>query len=197
MQLNTLTLKQADEQLATLETREAQLAAMLAQTSTRLAEVEATAGDAFLDGDERPMREVGDLRVRVDTLNAALEAIGRRKATTGLARRGAEVVDLRRQVAARKSELSELERKTSKLLAALSEIEGVRYTASILSSQPVGSWLTPGLYTGAPEPYLAARELFADVGATYGTPRSRSLRSEISDLERQAKVIEQELGSAE
>ena len=199
MQSNTLKIREADEQLASLDTREAQLAAILAQTSTRLLEVEAAAGDLFLDGDKLPMREVADLRLQVDTLNSALEAIERRKALAKLARRRAEAVDLRRQCAVKKSELSDLERKTAKLLSELSAIEGVRFTSSVLSSQPVGNWLTPGYYTPNEKPFLAARELFADHEATYGVPRSRALRSDIAELERQAASIEQELtdGAAE
>lgn len=199
MQSKTLTISQADEQLASLDAREAQLAAMLALSGTRLAEAEASLGDAFLEGNEGPLREVAELRLHVDGINAALEALSRRRSPAILARRHAEAAELRRKAAAKTSELAELERKTGRLLGELSKLEGVTFTASILSSQPVGNWLTPGYYKVNEHPYLAGRELFQDFGATYGTPRSRSLRSDVADLERQAAAIEQELntGAAE
>ena len=199
MKLDILTVSQADELLAQLDSREAQLSAMLATVGTRLEKSEANAGDAYLDGDETPLREVAELRLRVDGINAALEALSRRRALAILARRRAEALELRRQAAANKAELSELERKTSRLLGELSKLEGIAFTSSILSSQPLGAWLTPGYFTPNEKPFLSARELFADGGATYGTPRSRIVRLEIAELEKQAALIEQELtdGAAE
>ena len=199
MKLDILTTGQADELLAQLDSREAQLSAMLAAVGTRLAESEANAGDAYLDGDETPLREVAELRLRVDGFTAALEALSRRRAVAVLARRRAEASEFRRQAAANKTELSELERKTSGLLGELSKLEGIAFSSSILSSQPLGAWLTPGYFTPNEKPYLAARELFADREAIYGVPRSRALRSDIAELERQAASIEQELtdGAAE
>ncbi len=191
-----MTIQQADELIETLATREAQLAAMAAQVGARLAEVEAQAGDSFLDGDEHPMREVVDLRLQADTLTAALAALERRKEPAHLARRRAEAADFRRQAEQKRSELAELESKTSRLLAELSRLEGVSFTASILSSQPVGLWLDVGFKPSERE-YLAGYELSRDVGGKYATPRSRTLRTEIEDLEAKALAIEREINPPE
>lgn len=188
-----MTISEADEQLAFLCTREAQLAAMLAQAGTRLEELEARAGDAYLDGDEHPMAEVAELRLQVDTLNAALVAIERRREPARLARRLAEAAQARRQAADMRSELADLEAKTAKHLEALSKLEGVEFTSGILSSQPAGSWRAAD-WVSDPEPWRAARELHQEpAGAGYATPRSRRLRQEIEDLEQQALAIEREL----
>ena len=186
-----MTIQQADELIETLATREAQLAAMAAQVGARLAEVEAQAGDSFLDGDEHPMREVVDLRLQADTLTAALAALERRKEPARLARRRAEAADFRRQAEEKRSELTRLEQQTSRLLAELGKLEGF-HTASILASQPVGSWLDIG-YEPNRRLHLAAHELARDIGATYATPRSRTLRAEIEELEAKAIAIEREI----
>jgi hypothetical protein len=191
-----MTIQQADELIETLATREAQLAAMAAQVGARLAEVEAQAGDSFLDGDEHPMREVIDLRLQADTLTAALAALERRKEPARLARRRAEAAEFRRQAEEKRSELTRLEQQTSRLLAELSKIEGVPYTASILASQPVGSWLDIECKPNR-RLHLAAHELLKDVGATYATPRSRTLRAEVEALEVKAVIIEREINPPE
>lgn len=192
-----LTVSQADALLASLDEREAQLAGMLATVGTRLAESEVAIGEAFLDGNETPLREVAELRLRVDGINAALEALNGRRASATLERRRAEAREFRAQAEAKKTELAELERKTGRLLGELAKLEGLPFTSSILSSQPLGAWLTPGYFTPNEKPFLAARELFADREATYGIPRSRALRSEIAELEKNSTAIDQELAVAE
>ncbi len=196
MRQETLTIAEADAQLAALDEKEAQLAALSAQVGAHLAELEESAGDAFLDGNEAPLREVTDLRLRADALTAALAALERRKEPARLARRRAEAADFRRQAEQKRSELAELESKTSRLLAELSRIEGVSFTASILSSQPVGLWLDVGFKPSERE-YLAGYELSRDVGGKYATPRSRTLRTEIEDLEAKALAIEREINPPE
>jgi multidrug efflux pump subunit AcrA (membrane-fusion protein) len=192
-----LTIAMADAALASLESKESQLANLLAQAGTRLAEAEAGAGERFLDGAEDPMREVIDLRLQIDTLNAALAALERRKSEAKLARRRAEAADARRQVKLKRGDLATLEGQTGKLLAELSRLEGIEYSAGILSSQPTGIWNGADFHS-EPKPWEPAHRLKQDPAGRggYAAPRSGKLRQEIEDLEKQARIIEGELGEA-
>jgi hypothetical protein len=92
-----------------------------------------------------------------------------------------------------RDELGELEGKTAKVLTELSKLENVQFDACILAAQRIGNWL-PRASTNV-EPWQSSLECGSDPCNTtpFATPKSRRLRNEADDLERQARDIEQEL----
>ncbi|MGO9231154.1 MAG: hypothetical protein ACLQKA_18345 [Bryobacteraceae bacterium] len=193
---DVLTLEAGNAALEEIEVRKAQLSAALAETGVRLAEAETGLGDAVLDGNESAAREVADLRLRVDGLNAGLAALEVRRAQALLAQRRASAEDLRRQAVQRHAELEALERKTAKHLAALSELEGVTFTRCILAAQRAPNGWERQVTAGTAhidfcDPSEALRWL--SPGNPYLRTRSRQLYDQAIELERKATEIENQL----
>lgn len=187
-----------DQQIAELDARKELICGAQAEAGARLADAEATVGDEILDGNDGAIRELIELRVRVDGLTAALEALERRRATAVIDRKRAEAAELREQAASKRRALAELEDKTGKLLAKLSELENVSFDACVLNSQRVGVWSAPlageGLGPAPLAPWRGPDEVQRDpVTGRYAVPRSRILRDEIAALEAQAAAILAEL----
>lgn len=193
---DVLTLEAANAALEEIEIRKAQLSAALAETGTKLAEAETGLGDAVLDGNESAAREVADLRLRVDGLNAGLAALEVRRVQALLAQRRASAEDLRRQAVQKHAELDALERKTAKHLAGLSELEGVTFTRCILAAQRApNGWerqvTAATAHIDFCDPSEALRWL--SPGNPYLRTRSRELYDQAIELERKATEIENQL----
>lgn len=192
---DVLTLEAANAALEEIEVRKAQLSAALAETGTKLAEAESGLGDAVLDGNESAVREVADLRLRVDGFNAGLGALEVRRAQALVEQKRATGEDLRRQAAVKHAELEALERKEAKHLAALSELEGVTYTRCILAAQRApNGWerqVTATAHIDFCDPSEALR--WFSPGNPYLRPRSRQLYDQAVELERKATEMENQL----
>jgi hypothetical protein len=192
-----LTLAEADTALDEIDRRKSQLSIALAQTGAKLADAEASLGDAVLTGDENAVREVADLRLRVDGLNAALATLEKRRVAAALDQRRATADDLRRKAAEKRAELELLNGKTARLLAKLGELEGIEYGHHVLCAQRTPGGWQPQVTAGVSEMDYCDPTEVLHMGIAYPGPyqrtRSRKLLQEAVRLEHQAQVIEDQL----
>jgi hypothetical protein len=140
-------VEQAAAEIIALGQREVELLHERQAKASQLKEAEAEAGVAYLDS--QPTGAVD----QVLKLQAEIAAIGRAMGVCQLRRLDAirskwkiEARELQRQAAEKQRELGNVEAKTGKLLAQLSEIEGVVYNPEILLRQgdADGQLLVPG-----------------------------------------------------
>jgi hypothetical protein len=192
-QKDVLTLQAANARLDAIEVRRAQFAAASAKNASDLMDAEARLGEAVIDGDNTVGALVASLRIQVDGFAAAFLVLEKRREVAQRDCRRAQAVDFRRRAARLRDELGELEGKTAKVLTELSKLENVQFDACILAAQRIGNWL-PRASTNV-EPWQSSLECGSDPCNTtpFATPKSRRLRNEADDLERQARDIEQEL----
>ena len=195
-QKDVLTLQAANARLDAIEVRRAQFAAASAKNASDLMDAEARLGEAWLAGDTTVGKLVADLRIQADGFAAALVVLEKRRTVAQLDCRRAQAADFRRQAARLREELGGLEGKTSKVLSELSKLEDVEYDGCILAAQRVGNWM-PRTSINV-EPWQSTLECASDPCNTtpFATPKSRRLRNEADDLERQALEIEAELAAA-
>lgn len=191
----SLTPAEAKVAIEEIESDCASLIAMRASIGGKLEGLEQSAGERYLNGDRSAIKEIGELRGELDLIERALGELDRRKAVAALNARRVEAADLRRQAEAKSAELGTLEKETGKLLSGLSALEGISYSAGILSGQWQGLWYGEGLKE--PQPWQGAMvDLYPDPTNNverFALPRSRRLRREIAELQAKAAAIEKEL----
>lgn len=96
---------------------------------------------------------------------------------------------LRAESAAKRAAAQKIDRETVRLLAKLSEIEGVRYTRAILLAERVGDWQQS--VTGRPLSRCSPFESEPDITSAFALPNSEKLLREAEDIERQASQLQQ------
>jgi hypothetical protein len=182
-----MTFEQVTGAISELERQKATLAAGLAATASELAEAEARIGDEFLSGNENFIETLSPLRNRFDSLNHAVVVINKRIETAGVDLMRAEIAAKRQDAALKRAQLEKLEAQTAPLLVRLGELEGVKYGPGILSCEPSPNALleSPAYLGLAERPFNVAFS-----GSVCLCPRSRALRAEIEQLEKEAIRIE-------
>jgi len=199
--INTAGLQAAEQAISDGEARVAALAKRLEDKQEQLRAAEKTAADSALAGGTPRIGFVVRFRGECQAIEGALRAA--REALPGLQRQRAEaeVAELHRLARDRQSEAEEIERQARKHLSRLSELEGVPYTISVLSSQrsATGWYAAPQFLEGAnvePAEWLGLSEVLRDVAGTVLEPRSRTLRAEAGELQRAAADAESRLAQA-
>jgi len=194
----TPTLAEAKAAIEQIEADRMRIVGLRRELAQRLEAAEAIAGESYLAGDRGAVREIAELEAEISLIERrALPTLDRRQAEAERELKAANAADLRQQAETKKAELAQLEERTARYLAELSKLEGVEYTAGILSLQWRGSWVQGGAHP--PESWHGA---FVDIAADptnpekFAVPRSRKLRNEIADLERRAGEIEAALGGS-
>jgi len=200
--ISTPATVQADEAIVAGESRIASLAQRAADMRVKLAGAEKKASDEVLSGSEPrigyAVRYRGELMAvegALKSAQAALPALQRERAQV-------EVSELRRLASDRLSEAEEIERQARKHLVKLSELEGISYTISVLSSQrsATGWYAAPQFLEGGniePAEFLGLHETLRDVAGTVLEPKSRILRAEAADLQGAARDAERNLAAAD
>jgi hypothetical protein len=192
------TLAQAQQRLQEIQTKRAHLGSHQASLNAQIELAQKEVGREYLTGKRDGLRRVVELRVETEAVQSALQTLAVDESAAEMEVERARVADLREQAKQKASELEKLNQETAKLLAELSKLEGVPFTTSILSSQPIlgsrgmmGDPLTPN----APDPWLGICELRVNnpSGHLAHGPKSRGLREEIRKLEAEAVSIEQKL----
>lgn len=149
--------------------REISLCKQRSAKARELSQAEDTARLALL-GDapiEETTAPVARLNAELAAIDLAIATCRARRPEAIRAAFTAEAERLKAEADAKGKELASLQAKTSKLLAALSDLEGVEYEEAILSVQPARA-----------------------IGTGYAVPRSARLQTEISRLTRKASDLE-------
>ncbi len=195
-QSKPLTVADAQAALDKLAGDRARLVGMRTGLEERLETAKREMGERYLNGDRSHLKEVSSLAVELEALERALSVLDRHtEAAQGDLQR-ATVGDLRTQAEQKRKEMAALNIRTAKVLADLGALEEVRYTHSILCSQPLeGSWMQRG-GTEPPLEYQGIPELQLNIPVPekkIAVPRSRRLRMEAEELEEKAEVLEKHL----
>jgi hypothetical protein len=192
-------LRAAEQRLNDIGLQRTELISNRESLETRIQSTQAEIGRKYLQGDRSGIREISELRAEVDGLVAALQELDDEQKRAQLELERAKARDLRQQAARKRAELEALNARTAAFLGKIGDLENVRFTHSILSSQPIATaWLTPILKP--PLGFEGILELVVDVpGRPHASyvywPRSRKLRAEIGDLEIKAEAIERGLAA--
>jgi hypothetical protein len=173
-----------------LERRKSALVSTLAETSAKLAELEARIGDDYLDGNaDDAIRRLSERRLKFDAINSAVNALARRRAAAEIDLQRAQVADVRMQAEAKRTEIAALRVKAKHALDMLSNIEDVQFTAHILNSQVISDEEIPD--------HLKPSEIQGSFRGNYARPRSRRLFDEAAELDVKADSLEREISRIE
>lgn len=183
----------ADAEIKRLAEREQALVAERQARAQEIAELEQQIGEDYLDGNgEAGLADLTRHRVQVEAINRAIVAARDRRLEATRAKVRAQADALRKQADDKRGELARLQSETSDLLDRLSELEEIRYTASILTAQRCGDWYSLPNFR-RPEEWEGPPDLAGDPSnARYQTPRSRRLRTEIEALVAEAAKVEEQ-----
>lgn len=190
-----VTLPQAQQRLEQIGVHRARLTADRTRLEQRLEAAQHESSRKYLQGDRSGLQEMGTLRVEREVIEGALALLQQEESAASVDLQRAKVFDLKEQAQRKRVELERLNTETQTLLSKLSELEGVSFTPSILSSQPLpGAWLKPETLR-EPEPWLGVLELALNIPGqrNLATPRSRRLRAEIEQLEIDAETLERQI----
>jgi len=191
-----ITLVQAEEQLAEITAKKNELTTRSEVLHRSIGSAQHQSARRYLSGDMSGLEDGARLRAELDTIGSALDLLNvdLKQAESELL--AAKARDFRDQAQQKTAELEKLNAKTAAVLAELSELEGMTYTHSILSSQPLsGAWLQWGTIK-PPLEYQGLSELQLTYPAPerkMEVPLSRRLRMQIAELEKQAAEIENQL----
>jgi hypothetical protein len=192
------TIEQTRQELERISEHRSQLVSNRVSIARRLDVIEEENVERYLQGDSGGLEQESALTAELRVIEKALGVLAEHEKVAEIEVRRATARDIRRQAKEKASELEKLNQETAKLLVELSRLEGVPFTPSILSSQPVlgnrGVMADP-LTTNAPDPWLGILELRVNnpSGELAHAPRSRGMRAEIRKLEAEAASIEQNL----
>jgi hypothetical protein len=190
-----LTLERVGERLEKISTQRSHLVSTRMRLNDRLEASKKGVARKYIDGDRSGLEEAGAITSELQAIETALGILDEDQKAGEMDLERAKAADLRAQAGRKQQELDRLNTATGVLLAKLSELEDVRYTHSILSSQPVeGKYMQLG-WVGKPLGYEGVAELSPGVpGEVYlEAPKSRRLRAEIEKLESDAALIEQKI----
>ena len=190
-------LANAQKRLDDVKTRRIDLIERRSKLEGRIQSVQQDVGRKYLAGDHTGIRQTAEMRAEIEAIAAAIKALDEDERQLGVDVERAKACDLRQRAAQKVAELETLDAQTAILLAQLSTLEGVEFSRSILSSQPLpGAWLTPLLKP--PLEYQGVLELGVNIPrkeAIVAVPRSRRLRMEIEEIELEALIIEQRVAA--
>jgi len=125
--------------------KEIELVARLRTANERVASVEAAAGSAFLDAEESTdsgetssvaVEVLMKARAEVSAIAAAIKTCRGRRLEAVAAKRRSTAAEMRKQVAELTSQLERLEAKTQKHIVAISELQGMPFTAAPTPTVP-------------------------------------------------------------
>lgn len=191
------TLAQARQRLEEIKAQRRQMASSEASLNSRIAAAQTAIGRKYLSGSREGIRETAELRVEAEAIRAEIERLALEEPAAEIAIERARGRELHGQAQEKRVELAKLNAETAVLLGRLSELEKVRYTHSILSSQPMpDKWIDLATMKPGAE-WQSIFELSLNVpmpsSGNLGVPRSRRLRTEIDALELEAQTIEDKL----
>lgn len=195
-----ISLAEAQGRLDEIARHRARLIANRLEMQQRLESLEEQLGRRYLEGDRSGIEQKQAITAELQMLEGALAVLAEDERPAQRELQWAQVRELRARAQEKRTELNRLNENTRVLLAKLSELEGVEFTHSILSSQPLPEmWVGRETLKPNPEPWLAFWELMPNVpGQTnLASPKSRLLRKEIKELELQADTLQQKLQRAE
>jgi hypothetical protein len=187
-------LAQAKQRLQDIQTKRSELVSHQASLNARIELAQKEVGREYLTGSRDGLRRVVELRVEIEALQSALELLAADQSAAEIDIERAKAIEIRERAQTKREELESLDAKTGVLLAKLAELEGVRFTHSILSSEPViDAYMQVG-WGDHPLEYQSVAELVLRVPGgpmIVQAPRSRQLRGQIEELEREASLIEE------
>lgn len=195
-----ISLAEAQGRLDEIARHRARLIANRLEMQQRLESLEEQLGRRYLEGDRSGIEQKQAITAELQILESALAILAEDERPAQRELQWAQVRELRARAQEKRTELNRLNENTRVLLAKLSELEGVEFTHSILSSQPLPEmWIGRETLKPNPESWLAFWELMPNVpGQTnLASPKSRLLRKEIEELELQADTLQQKLQRAE
>jgi hypothetical protein len=187
-------LAQAQQRVEEIQTKRTELVSHEASLNARIESAQKEVGREYLTGSRDGLRRVVELRVEIEALQSALELLAADQIAAEIEVERAKAAEVRQRAQTKREELESLDAKTGVLLAKLADLEGVAYTHSILSSEPViDAYMQVG-WGDHPLEYQSVAELvLRQPGGPMivQAPRSRVLRTEIEELEREASLIEE------
>ena len=136
-----MALAKAQQQVDAISSKKSELVSRREALNRRIGSGQEETARRYLTGDTTGLEDTARLQAELDAISIGLDLLGVDLQEAELNLLGAKARDFRDQAEQKKAELEQLSAKTTKVLAELSSLEDVRFTASILSSQPVeGSW---------------------------------------------------------
>ncbi|MGI9073362.1 MAG: hypothetical protein ACR2JB_19100 [Bryobacteraceae bacterium] len=196
------TLDQVRERLEQISSHRSQLVASRMNLNNRLEGSRQDAARKYLGGDRSGVLEANTIGAELQTIETALEILNADQKAADIDLERAKAADLRAQAGRKRAKLDSLNAETGALLAKLSALEGVTFTHSILSSQPVlgnlGMMADPLTYK-SPDPWVPIFALAVNnpSGRIAYAPKSIELREEIKKLEGEAVSIENKLAAGQ
>jgi hypothetical protein len=191
-------LAQAQQRLEEIQNKRTELVSHEASLNARIELAQKEVGREYLTGNRDGLRCVVELRVEIEALQSALELLAADQSAAEIEVERAKAAEIRERAQKKREELESLDAKTGGLLARLAELEGVIYTHSILSSEPViDAYMQVG-WGDHPLEYHSVAELVLCLPGgpmIVQAPRSRQLRTEIEELEGEASLIESKLAA--
>lgn len=168
------TKEQARAEVARLAETELKMFTELTGQRAEAEAITARAAETVLDGADLSdaIGQAARAKAAIELHERAIEAARRRRLDAIRAAYRTEAAELRQQAVPKRAEAEAIDRKTAPLLAKLAEIEGVPYTAAVLSAE---------------RDYKAP---LGDIRPICHVPRSAALRAEAADLEKRAAEIE-------
>lgn len=188
----------AVRELERIRTRKEAVLTQRAARVSELAALEGGAGDAILDDEtDSKVVELGGhiarLRAEISSLDRAVMKAGEREQAAVVAVQRAEIDELRSQAKEKREQGALLATKTGKLLAQLSEIEGVSFTHVILAAQVAGGGWHPRAHGthGLPLDLCSPGELQGDPTCSrFAVTTSKALWLAAQELDRKASELE-------
>lgn len=202
------TVAQVQEAIERITGDRARLVEARISLDQRLEMAQREMGEKYLRGERSHLKEVSALTIELEALERALGLLEEQEIAAKVELERAKARELRGKAAAIRQQLESLNQKTAPLLAQLGALEGVTFTRSILSSQPVfympndtnkatKIWTKP-LTIQLPDEHQGVSELSLNhaIAAHWqrvALPRSRAILLEAEEMENQAREIEQKL----
>jgi len=189
-------LEAAQKELARISTRKASLEQQREAKATELATAEQNSGVELLDAEDdvkalgRLAGVAARLRAELRVLDSAITLAESKLASADRTVRLAEIADLRSQAATKRKHVEQLREATAPLLAKLAEIEGIKFSRTILLCERIGGWIDVPTRADLPADLRNDQETTPDLSGSFAVPLSRRLLDEANELDNSARELQ-------